>query len=55
VLWPSVLGAVDVVVAEVPWVAGLDQLVASPAVDGAVGYERCPLASESVVLGVVPT
>lgn len=53
VLGPSVLRAVLVVVTEVPGLTGTDVPVASPALDCAGGDLGCPLASQTVMRGVV--
>jgi hypothetical protein len=40
-------------VAEVPWLAGGDQLLAAPASDGAGGHTRCESSTQPVVVAVV--
>lgn len=53
VLWAAMSGAVDVVVTEVPRLAGLDAFAASPAVDSAARYLRRPCCAGPVVVAVV--
>lgn len=49
-----VLGAVCVVVSEIPLFANMYECIAACALHCACCYDGCPLFAESVVVGVVP-